>query len=417
MNVRTLPAVIADQLASKTTNPDRNAPPLLCLSHLRWDFVWQRPQHLMSRAAAHYKVVYFEEPLFEAVLAPELRLQLRSPVTVATPILPEAMAGTDTTAAVRRLLDDLVAAEPVPERVFWYYTPMALAFSRHIVPDLCVYDNMDELSAFRNAPRNLIELEKELFQRADLVFTGGQSLYESKQKRHEAVYCFPSSVDAAHFHRARTAQPDPADQKDIAHPRLGFFGVVDERMDINLVRETAGLRPDWQFVMIGPVVKIDESSLPRLPNIHWLGGKDYRDLPRYLSGWDVGFMPFALNESTRFISPTKTPEFLAAGLPVISTPIFDVVRPYGDKGLVSIVRDAGEAVRACERILVTGRDERWLRRVDRHLAAMSWDKTWGAMQKLMQTELGEDSLSVAEESRPSVSRTSTESRTSAASVE
>src|SRR3712207_4223372 len=201
---------------------------------------------------------------------------------------------------------------------------------------------MDELSLFRGASQELLDLESALFSRCDLVFTGGMSLYEAKKSRHRSVHGFPSSIDFSHFSQARSIQVDPEDQAHIPHPRLGFFGVVDERMDIELLAEVADLRPDWQFVMIGPVVKIDPNSLPQRPNIHWLGGKSYADLPRYLFGWDVGFMPFALNEATRFISPTKKPEFLAAGVPVVSTPINDVVRPYGEKGLVEIGKDSFE---------------------------------------------------------------------------
>ncbi len=365
------------------------APLLLCFSHLRWDYVWQRPQHLISRAARRYNVIFFEEPLYGEVAVPEIKSARHGAVTVATPVLPSAMQGQNVliTSALRCLVDELVAAHPSPERIFWYYTPMALAFSRQIVPDLCIYDNMDELSAFRGAPPELLELESELFQRADLVFTGGQSLFESKRERHPDVHAFPSSVDAAHFQVARRHRSDPADQAAIPRPRFGFFGVIDERMDLELVRGVAEIRPEWQFVLIGPVAKIDPSILPRAPNLHWLGAKQYGELPSYLAGWDVGFMPFALNEATRFISPTKTPEFLAAGVPVVSTPILDVVRPYGDKALVAIAHTAEDFAKAGERILQAGRSAAWTRRVDRHLAAMSWDKTWDSMLRMMQERL------------------------------
>ena len=159
-------------------------------------------------------------------------------------------------------------------------------------------------------------------------------------------------------------------------------------MDIDLLAQVADLRPDWQFVMIGPVVKIDPSTLPQRPNIHWLGGPSVPQLPKYLSGWDVGFMNFALNEATKFISPTKTPEFLAAGVPVVSTPITDVVRPYGEKGLVEIAKDAKEVVAKTEAILARPK-EAWLAKVDRHLAAGSWDKTWASMHKLMLDATGD----------------------------
>ncbi|WP_431266812.1 hypothetical protein [Dankookia sp. P2] len=289
-------------------------------------------------------------------------------------------------AAQRSLLDGLLAQEAGRPLIAWFYTPMALEFAAHLRPDLTVYDCMDELSAFRGAPPRMLDLERALLGRADLVFTGGRSLYEAKRSRHPRVHCFPSSIDAAHFAAARAMPADPSDQAGLPRPRIGFFGVVDERMDLGLVEALAAARPDWAFAMIGPVVKIDPASLPRLPNIHWLGGKGYAELPRYLGGWDAGFMPFARNESTRFISPTKTPEFLAAGLPVVSTPITDVVRDWGPKedggpGLVEIAADLMSFATALQLVLDRPRGP-WLKQVDRRLAQLSWDRTWTEMRGL-----------------------------------
>jgi glycosyltransferase involved in cell wall biosynthesis len=209
------------------------------------------------------------------------------------------------------------------------------------------------------------------------------SLYEAKRNLHDAVYAFPSSVDQHHFNRARgKAIADPPLQAQIPHPRVGFFGVVDERMDLELVEATAKLRPTLQFIIIGPVVKIDPASLPQQPNLHWLGAQDYQQLPGFIAGWDVAFMPFARNESTRFISPTKTPEFLAAGLPVVSTPIADVVRPYGENGLVEIAATPEETAQAIDTCLQRPYGP-WLRRVDAFLDGMSWDQTWQRMLTLM----------------------------------
>lgn len=364
-------------------------PLLVCFSHLRWDFVWQRPQHLLSRAAKHYDVLIIEEPIFKAGIQPNMDVSTRPQgVTIAVPMLPEGLSHEDVIAEQHDLIEGLIGRESTRNRVFWYYTPMAMAFTSDLECDLCVYDNMDELSLFRGASQQLLDLESALFSRCDLVFTGGMSLYEAKKSRHRSVHGFPSSIDFNHFSQARTINQDPEDQAHIAHPRLGFFGVIDERMDIDLLAQTADLRPDWQFVMIGPVVKIDPATLPQRPNIHWLGGKSYNELPHYLSGWDVGFMNFALNEATKFISPTKTPEFLAAGVPVVSTAITDVVKPYGEKGLVEIARSAEDVVAKVETILARPK-EVWLAKVDRHLAQGSWDKTWAAMQKLMQDVSGE----------------------------
>jgi glycosyltransferase involved in cell wall biosynthesis len=363
---------------------------LLCFSHLRWDFVWQRPQHLLSRAARDFDVIVFEEPVFEADVAPRLDITSRpGGIRVAVPILPCGMSPLEQTMAQRQLVERLIAGEASVSRIFWYYTPMAMAFSGHIPADVTVYDNMDELSAFAGASPELLAHEGDLFARADLVFTGGMSLYEAKRGRHPNVHAFPSSIEHEHFAAARSwARPEPVDQAGIAHPRLGFFGVIDERMNIDLVGRIAELRPDWQFVMIGPDAKIDPATLPRRANIHWLGPKSYADLPHYLAGWDVGIMPFALNEATRFISPTKTPEFLAAGVPVVSTAIRDVVRPYGEKGLVEIAASAEEMVAKAEILMARPRGP-WLARVDRHLAGGSWDRTWSAMQRLIADGLGE----------------------------
>jgi glycosyltransferase involved in cell wall biosynthesis len=371
-----------------STYSDQPAPLLICFSHLRWDFVWQRPQHLLIRAARQYRVLFVEEPVFKAAAAPHLDVSHRpGGITIVVPVLTEGLSEAQVVRWQRKLLDGLLGNETESGRVLWYYTPMALSFSSHLECDLCIYDNMDELSAFRGASPELLAFEEQLFARADLVFTGGMSLYEAKRRRHANVHAFPSSIDFDHFSKARgVSGPEPKDQRSIPRPRLGFFGVIDERMDTDLVAQVAEVRPDWQLVMIGPVVKIDPAGLPRRDNIHWIGGKAYNDLPRYLAGWDVGFMPFALNESTRFISPTKTPEFLAAGVPVISTPITDVVRPYGDKGLVEIARTASEVVDRAEQLLARRKDgtaDAWLHKVDRHLASGSWDKTWAGMHRLM----------------------------------
>ena len=278
---------------------------------------------------------------------------------------------------LRALLNNALASVSYDRLVLWYYTPMALPFSDHVDYDVCVYDCMDELSAFKNAPRELVQMERLLMQRADIVFTGGQSIYEAKRRLHKSIHAFPSSIDVAHFHKARRPTSDPADQASIPHPRVGFAGVIDERLDVKMVAEAAAKMPDVHFVMIGPVVKIDPADLPRLPNIHWLGGKSYAELPTYMANWDMGWMPFALNEATRYISPTKTPEFLAAGLPVVSTAIVDVVRSYGAQGLVQIAdgEDIEDKIRES-----LGNPKDLLRKsVDSYLATMSWDQTWAAM--------------------------------------
>ena len=369
-----------------TSLPDQ--PDIICFSHLRWDFVYQRPQHLLSRFARSGRVFFIEEPIFEGSEARLDVSQREGSLYVAVPKIPVAANG-NTNGYLQDLLNRLISENDITDFVSWYYTPQMLPWSGEIEPGLVVYDCMDELSAFRYAPAELLENEQRLIDRADLVFTGGQSLYEAKKDRHPKVFAFPSSIDAEHFGQARSASGEPDDQKDIPHPRLGFCGVIDERFDIDLLGELAAIRPEWHFVMIGPIVKIDENDLPKRDNIHYLGGRKYADLPAYLAGWDIALMPFALNESTKFISPTKTPEYLAAGKPVISTSIRDVVNPYGDENLVEIASNAGEFAAAADRILNEGMPNGWLERVDDFLAERSWNKTWRAMKDLIDCELAE----------------------------
>jgi glycosyltransferase involved in cell wall biosynthesis len=357
---------------------------VICFSHLRWDFVYQRPQHLLSRFAGRHDLVYIEEPIFEDVDAPELRLTPRGErIQVGVPVLPHGLSDSGKVLAQRQLVDRHLEALKTGRRIFWYYTPMALLFTRHLDADVVVFDSMDELSAFKGAPPELLALEEELMGRADVVFTGGHSLFEAKKHRHPDIHAFPSSIDTSHFGRGRSAdRKDPENQASIPRPRLGFFGVIDERFDIDLLRDVAAAKPDWQFVMIGPVVKIDPADLPKAANIHWLGGRDYKTLPDYIGGWDIGFMPFALNESTRFISPTKTPEFLAAGLPVVSTPIHDVIRSYGAENHVAIAKDAASVIQSVEELMDMDRGP-WLERVDQKLAESSWDQTFEKIYELV----------------------------------
>ena len=360
-----------------TSNPD-----IICLSHLRWDFVFQRPQHLLTRYARLHRVWFVEEPV-DGDGPARLDVQNRQQgVRVVVPHLPPGLDASTRVRLQRELLRDLCAQERIVDYVLWYYTPMALEFTRDLQPRAVVYDCMDELSGFAGAPPELREREQELLQRADVVFTGGQTLYEAKRHCHPNVHPFPSSVDVDHFARARAVQPDPADQARIAHPRIGFFGVLDERLDVDLVGGAAAARPDWQFIMIGPVVKIDPRTLPVLPNIHYLGAKKYEELPSYLAGWDVATLPFARNEATRFISPTKTPEYLAAGKPVVSTSIRDVVKPYGMQGLARIADTVPDFVAAIEGAMAEDARER-MRAVDAFLRQTSWDGTWTRMHALV----------------------------------
>jgi glycosyltransferase involved in cell wall biosynthesis len=356
-------------------------PTLLCFSHLRWHFVYQRPQHLLGRAARTHRVVFLEEPVYTDDDAPHLSAsKTREGVLLHVPMIPHRMRPMQRD-VLRGFVDQLTAG--LTDIITWYYDPRALAFSRHLPARLCVYDCMDELANFKGAPDDLRIFEQELMSRADIVFTGGRSLFYAKRSRHPRVHLFPSSIDREHFAKARTGKEQPVDQSAIPRPRIGFFGVIDERMDLQLLSTMADLRSDWHFVMIGPVVKIDPASLPQARNIHWLGPRAYDELPQYLSGWDAAFMPFAINDATRFISPTKTPEFLAAGVPVASTPIRDVVDTFGPGDIVAFGSSAQSMVLACQTAMNSRGKAQWQSSVDKILSCSSWDTTWREMLNLM----------------------------------
>jgi UDP-galactopyranose mutase len=381
------------ELEAEPSAPDPEPTTLICFSHLRWNFVFQRPQHLMCRFAREMNVIFWEEPV-EIAPKETAFLQVREAenapnVRIVVPHLPQGMPEDAREAALKRLLDAHLSSVRGP-LIAWYYTPMMLPFSKHVTPDVTIYDAMDELSKFKFAPEHLLDYEQELIDRADLVFTGGSSLYEAKKDRHASVHCFPSSVDRAHFCKSRAHQFDPADQEDLPKPRLGFYGVIDERFDTELLAKVAEMRPDWSFVMVGPVVKISDEDLPKRPNIHYLGPKTYDQLPAYLSGWDVALMPFAMNESTQFVSPTKTPEYLAGGKPVVSTPIKDVVRHYGELDGVKIACTAEEFVAACEEALKLAHNPEsgWLAEADLMLSSSSWDTTQARMAGLVADVMG-----------------------------
>jgi glycosyltransferase involved in cell wall biosynthesis len=358
---------------------------ILVFSHLRWDFVYQRPQHLLSRLAKHYHIIFFEEPVFQQG---DPQLIVSSPLTnltVCRPATPVNKPGYDDEQIpyLRNMVKDIV--EEHDPSIVWFYTPMALPLMDGVDTGCIVYDCMDELSLFKNPPPSLLEREQALLDKADIVFTGGPSLYKAKKDRHPNVHCFSSSVDASHFRQALNRNIAHAQQSTLPHPRLGFYGVIDERFDTQLVSDIADAHPDWQIVLVGPVSgKIEPESLPRQPNIHYMGQQSYNDLPKFLAAWDVCIMPFAINDSTRFISPTKSLEYMAAELPIVSTPVTDVVDAHSD--VVEIGATSAEFISACEKVLNMS-DTAMLARIRamrEKLSRTSWDATAESMRSLMQ---------------------------------
>ena len=366
---------------------------LIVFSHLRWDFVYQRPQHLLSRMAANHRVIFIEEPIYKKGIEPQWTTsEPENNVLVCQAIIPTlgGAFGNEQTEMLAPMVRDLMEREGITDYVAWFYTPMALPLLHLIKPEplAVVFDCMDELSAFKGAPKPLLEREAKLLIEADLVFTGGRSLYEAKKDRNPKVFCLPSSVDAKHFSASKT-MPEAEDMHGIPHPRLGFYGVIDERMDLDLLDSIAKARPEWQLVIVGPIAKIEKTSLPVHSNIHYLGPKTYGELPSYLAGWDVCLLPFALNESTRFISPTKTLEYMAAELPIISTPIKDVEGSYSN--IVYLAGTPAEFIAACETALNASADERQARSeaMREVLSTTSWDSTANQMQDLIEQAIEE----------------------------
>jgi glycosyltransferase involved in cell wall biosynthesis len=360
---------------------------LVVFSHLRWEFVTQRPQHILKRLARHgHQILFVEEaiPFSESDRGTARVFAADDHINVLQPKVESKSYEQEVYPLIRSQMDQL----GLKNVVLWFYSAFFEEFTELIDHQLVVYDCMDELSAFAGAAPELIKKEKKLFKKTDVVFTGGKSLFESKKKHHRQVYCFPSSVDEKDFRLARlTSTQVPEDLANIPGPRVGFYGVIDERVDLELLEQVARKLPKIAFVMIGPVVKIQPELLPRLKNIHYLGAKSYQDLPAYLKGIDIAMMPFALNKSTQFISPTKTLEFMAANKPIISTPIYDVRRDYSQE--VKVVSGVKEFVSAVEDFLAEKNLQRRVREKKQELVIKktSWDLTVQKMEEIMDQKI------------------------------
>ena len=358
---------------------------LIAFSHLRWDFVWQRPQHVLSRLAKEIPVLYVEEPVGDSS-KDMLELRLDGRVTIARAHLHDLPDGSPYCDAVNSRIADLL--EPLlgddDDLVTWYYTPMAIgAFPESISPALTVFDAMDDLASFRYAPPQMRAQEARMLEMADIVFTGGPTLYRQHQHRHPRVFCFPSGVDRVHFASPGRASDASRSLSLMRRPVIGFYGVIDERMNMDLVARIAELRPQWNFALVGPLAKISAEDLPSRSNIRHFGLQAYEALPAILAKFDVAMMPFALNEATRAISPTKTLEFLAGGKPVVSTPVADVVELYS--AATSIAETAEQFVAAIDDILAWSPEDRasWQQRADALLAAHDWKQIVEEMATVM----------------------------------
>jgi beta-glucosidase/6-phospho-beta-glucosidase/beta-galactosidase/glycosyltransferase involved in cell wall biosynthesis len=362
---------------------------IVVFSHLRWGFVWQRPQQFLSRFARVHQVLFMEEPQFDLVEGsqPHLKMHRVMPnVTVACPHVPNSYNRNPALPELLRKFTRQAMADANTDGAFdcpllWYYSPMDAAWSLgHFENRGIIYDCMDELSQFTGAPKALISNEARLMEHADVIFTGGYELWLRKKQR-ENVHFFGCGVEFNHFAQAQDEYTTiPPDIDFMARPILGWFGVIDERVDYGMVGEMARLRPEWSFAMVGPVVKVDPNLLPHSPNLYWLGQRDYTVLPNYCRAFDICMMPFSINAATQYINPTKTLEYFATGRPVISTPVTDVVRQFSD--LVEIVKTTDEFLAAAERLLQQPDQERIARGIEKARAS-SWESTVKAMREII----------------------------------
>jgi beta-glucosidase/6-phospho-beta-glucosidase/beta-galactosidase/glycosyltransferase involved in cell wall biosynthesis len=380
--------------AATTRATDRYG--IVVFSHLRWGFVWQRPQQFLSRFARKHMVLFIEEPMFDLAEGAEphyLLHRVMPNVVVSAPHLPAKWNHNPRLPEklrefAHRAIEDMNEDGAFDKPLLWYYSPMDSAWSLgHFENRGVVYDSMDELSQFTGAPKALVANEERLMAHADIVFTGGYELWLKKKQRHDNVHFFGCGVEFDHFAKAQDPTTAiPADIDFMCRPILGWFGVVDERVDYAMVGEMARLRPNWSFAMVGPVVKVDPNHLPHAPNLFWLGGREYPVLPNYCRAFDICMMPFAINKATQYINPTKALEYFATGRPVISTPVKDVVRQY--TGLVDIVGTAEEFVRAADQWLASPDPARLARCMERAKAG-SWESTVQSMQELIKQAIGD----------------------------
>ncbi|HUQ64144.1 MAG TPA: glycosyltransferase [Acidimicrobiales bacterium] len=351
---------------------------LIVISHLRWAFVWQRPQHLISRLADGQPTWFVEEPITGDVDEPTLRTRQHGAVTQVWLEMPGAPRHYDFDDPAAECyidkLQELVGWQPA--RATWLYTPIAYEMARNLDPALVVYDVMDDLASFKDAPASLRRCQDRLLSEADVVFTGGRSLHRGVTDRRADAHCFPSGVESEHFAQALDARPAKT------RPVAGYVGVIDERLDPELLAGLAAALPDWDIHVVGPVAKIAPESLPLAPNLIYPGPAPYQDLPQVMAGFDVALMPFALNEGTRSISPTKTLEYLAAGLPVVSTKVPDVVTEYGD--VVAFADQPETFAAACRDVLADDATERQ-RRVTPLLKRHHWDTIANRMSTVLET--------------------------------
>lgn len=346
---------------------------MIVFCHLRWQFVYQRPQHVIERLSHHLKVLFVEEPL------PNSTSHSSGNLIVVNDNLHILQPNVEDVKSIAKILPEYVNNKSIP--FGWFYSASFSPLLEELNFQTVVYDCMDEPSLIKGDSQELLNQEEYLMSHADIIFTNVQSLFESKKQHHPNVHLFPGSVDKTHFNKAWNSST-PEDIAHIQSPIVGYYGIIDEQIDFSLLQETALKLPNVSFVMIGPRM-IDEEHLPKEANIHFLEMKSYDELPNYLKAFDIAMMPFVLNDATKYISPTKTLEYMAAGKPIISTKTTDVVRDY--RRCVSLVENADEFSNAITFLL--DKMDRLSLEMEyyRILKKTSWDATTDKMESLIRT--------------------------------
>jgi glycosyltransferase involved in cell wall biosynthesis len=364
--------------------------PIIVHSHLGWDWVWQRPQQFHSRLSKTHPVLFVEGPIpSEEVEKSRVTLREISDypnIVVLQMVVPASRFRTDGAwvDTERRRLVQTVLEGPLGRSfenpVQWFYDPMAVtAFLGHMDESAVVYDCMDELSQFKGAPRELVRRERELLNAADVVFAGGPKMARSKARFNSNCHSYGCGVDIKHFGKARHAATKvPQDVAQLSGPVLGYIGVVDERLDYDLLANLADHNPAWSIAIVGPHTKVDPADFPKRDNLHFLGGRDYSQLPAYAKAFDVCMMPFAKNEATEYINPTKALEYMATGRPIVSTDVEDVVLQFSDVVEIAVTHD--EFIAGCERSIA----QPSLRRINAGLKMAknnSWDSIVAQLER------------------------------------
>lgn len=353
---------------------------LLVLAHSRWDLDHHRGHNIFSRYAQKRRVFYFEEPSFGQTEIPRLHIRdTFENVMVVTPHLPNPIKSNQIDSILRELIDELIFEEEIINFTLWLQTPRAFRYARDIDATTIIYECMEDYDNINNFSENLFQVEKELMENSDIIFVVSEALYQKKKFQHHNIHVFPNSADYFHFIQSRDFILDPYDQIHIPHPRIGFYGIIDQSIDLKLIDEIAQIREDLNFVFIGPLKDTKFSQLPTRKNIYYLEQKDYNLIPLYVAEWDCGLLPFCINEVTQYSSPHQTAELLMAGKPIVATHIPDISIRFGKKSLAKMASNAEDFSEKIDKAILESKEQKWKELIDNELKNETWDQVFKKM--------------------------------------